>query len=93
MRAIEGKEVRLLGGKGSVPLDIRVVAATNRNLEQLMAAEKFRSDLYFRLNVANIHLPPLRERKEDLQSLCDHYIHQMNQEFGREVEGFTEDAL
>lgn len=56
LRAIESKEVRRLGGRGSIPLDIRVVAATTRNLERLMAEEKFRADLYFRLHVASIQL-------------------------------------
>ena len=58
-----------------------------------MAEEKFRTDLFFRLSVANIHLPPLRDRKEDLRSLCDHYIGEMNRRFGRAVEGFTEEAF
>ena len=53
----------------------------------------FRTDLYFRLNVASIHLPPLRERKEDLAALCDYYICEMNRRFEREIEGFTEEAL
>jgi len=65
LRAIESKAVDRLGGKKSIPLDIRVIAATNRNLEQLLAEEKFRPDLYFRLNVARVHLPSLRERKEE----------------------------
>jgi DNA-binding NtrC family response regulator len=93
LRAIESREVDRLGGKESIPLDIRVIAATNRNLERLMAEEKFRADLFFRLNVASIHLPPLRDRKEDLQALCDYYICEMNRRFGREVEGFTEEAF
>ena len=58
-----------------------------------MAEEKFRPDLFFRLSVANIHLPPLRDRKEDLRSLCHHYIRDMNRRFGREVQGFTEEAF
>ena len=93
LRALESKAVDRLGGKESIPLNIRVIAATNRNLERLMAEEKFRADLFFRLNVASIHLPPLRERKEDLQALCDHYICEMNRRFGREVEGFTAEAF
>jgi transcriptional regulator with PAS, ATPase and Fis domain len=93
LRAIEAREVRRLGGKGSVPIDVRIIAATNRNLEQLMTEEKFRPDLFFRLNVANIHLPPLRERKEDLLPLFDYYVHEMNCQFGLQVEGFTEEAL
>lgn len=93
LRVIESKEVRRLGGKRSIALDVRFVAATNRDLEKLMMEEKFRSDLYFRLNVANVHIPPLRERKEDLLSLCLHYIQEMNQQFGLAVEGFSEDAF
>ena len=58
-----------------------------------MAEERFRTDLYFRLNVASIFLPPLKERKEALAALCDYYIGEMNQRFEREIEGFTEEAL
>jgi transcriptional regulator with PAS, ATPase and Fis domain len=93
LRAIESKEARRLGGKNNLPLDIRVVAATNRNLETLVAEGKFRADLYFRLNVANVQVPPLRERKEDLLLLTDHYIHCMNARFGQRVEGLTEEVL
>jgi DNA-binding NtrC family response regulator len=93
LRAIESKEVDRLGGKASIPLDIRIIAATNRDLEQLMVEEKFRPDLFFRLNVANIYLPPLRDRKEDLPALCDHYICDMNRRFGLQVEGLTDEAL
>jgi DNA-binding NtrC family response regulator len=93
LRALESKEIDRLGGRESIPVDIRVIAATNRNLEQLMAEEKFRADLFFRLNVAHVHLPPLRERKEDLPALCAYYIGEMNRRFGREVESFTEEAF
>jgi DNA-binding NtrC family response regulator len=93
LRAIESKAVERLGGTKSVPLDIRVIAATNRNLEQLVTEEKFRADLYFRLNVANIHLPPLRERKEDLPMLCQYYIKAMNRQFGQQVEGVADETL
>jgi DNA-binding NtrC family response regulator len=93
LRAIEGQEVYRLGGKRSIPLNVRVIAATNHDLDQLVAQNKFRKDLYFRLNVARIHLPPLRERKEDIVPLCQHYLHVLNQRFGRRLEGFTDDAL
>lgn len=93
LRALESREVDRLGGRESIPINIRVIAATNRNLEQLMAEEKFRADLFFRLNVVHIHLPPLRERKEDLPALCAYYIGEMNRRFGREVESFTEEAF
>ncbi|NOT53728.1 MAG: sigma-54-dependent Fis family transcriptional regulator [Deltaproteobacteria bacterium] len=93
LRVIESKEVQRLGGRGSLPVDIRIIAATNRNLERMMATEQFRSDLFFRLNVATIHLPPLRERKEDLPDLFTHCIATMNRRFGVQVEGVTEETL
>jgi len=93
LRALESREIQRLGGTRSVPLDVRVIAATNQELERLIAEQKFRSDLYFRLNVARIQLPPLRERKEDIPLLLDHYLADMNRRFGRDVDGFTEEAI
>lgn len=93
LRAIESKEVQRVGGKGSIPLDIRVIAATNQDLDQLVGEGKFRKDLYFRLNVARIHLPPLRDRKEDIPFLLGFYIRELNRRFGREVECLAKDAL
>jgi transcriptional regulator with PAS, ATPase and Fis domain len=93
LRAIESKEAQRLGGKGSIPLNIRLLAATNQDLERLVSAGTFRKDLYFRLSVARIHLPPLRDRKQDIPLLFDHYIRELNRRFGLEVEGFTEEAL
>jgi len=93
LRAIEAREARPLGARREVAFDIRVIAATNRNLEQLMAEQKFRPDLFFRLNVASIHLPPLRARKEDLVPLSRHYIGRMNRERGTDVEGFSAQTL
>jgi len=93
LRAIESKEIRRLGGKRSIPLDLRVIAATNQDLERRVAEGKFRKDLYFRLNVARISLPPLRDRKEDIPALLGHYIGELNRHLGREVEGFGDDAL
>jgi DNA-binding NtrC family response regulator len=93
LRTIELKEVYHLGGKYGIPLDVRVIAATNQEPEQLVTAGKFRKDLYYRLNVARIHLPPLRDRKEDIPLLLEYYIRKLNQRFGRVVEGFTPEAL
>jgi DNA-binding NtrC family response regulator len=93
LRAIESKEIRRLGGKRSIPLDLRVIAATNQDLERRVAEGKFRKDLYYRLNVARISLPPLRDRKEDIPALFGHYIGELNRHLGREVEGFGDDAL
>ena len=93
LRVIETKEVYPLGGRRSVPLDIRIIAATNRDLDQRMASNEFRQDLYFRLNVARVHLPPLRERKEDIPLLTDHFVQKFSSQFGRGIEGFNEETM
>jgi DNA-binding NtrC family response regulator len=93
LRAIETREVRRLGGRTRVPLDVRIIAATNQDLERLTAEGRFRKDLYYRLNVVRIHMPALRDRKEDLPPLVDHYIRYFNARFNRDVEGFTPDAM
>lgn len=93
LRAIESRAIERLGGTRSFPLNVRIIAATHRNLEELITEGKFRADLYFRLNVAKIQLPPLRERKEDLPALCACLISDMNRRFGLTVAGVTEDAL
>ena len=93
LRVIESKEVYPLGGRRSIPVNIRIMAATNRDLDHEMASNGFRKDLYFRLNVARIKLPPLRERKEDIPLLIDHFAQKYRGEFGRQIEGFTDEAL
>jgi DNA-binding NtrC family response regulator len=93
LRLIENKEIQRLGCNRGIPVDVRVIAATNQDLEQLSRENKFRKDLYFRLNVARIHLPPLRERKEDLPSLIEHYIGYFCRRFGRKKQRITEEAL
>ena len=93
LRTIENKEVRPVGGNRNIPIDVRFVAATNQNLEELIKQGKFRADLYFRLNVARILLPPLRERKRDIFLLIDYFRQTFNQRYGKQVEGFTDEAL
>jgi DNA-binding NtrC family response regulator len=93
LRTIESKEIQPLGGRGSIAVDFRVIAATNHDLERLSAEGKFRQDLYFRLNVGRIHLPPLRERKEDIPVLIQHYIAEFNRIFNRRVDRFSDEAL
>jgi DNA-binding NtrC family response regulator len=93
LRSVESKEFFHLGGKRSIPMDARLIAATNQDPEHLMAEGSFRKDLYYRLNVARVHMPPLRERKEDLPRLVGHAIRKLNYRFGREVEGLTDDAM
>jgi len=93
LRAIEGKEIQPLGVRANIHVDFRVIAATNQDLDRLTGGNRFRQDLYFRLNVGRIHVPPLRERKEDIPLLIDHYIAFMNQSFGRRVEGLIDGVL
>jgi DNA-binding NtrC family response regulator len=93
LRAIESREVHRLGGRRSISLNIRVIAATNQDLEAKVAEGSFRKDLYYRLSVARIHLAPLRKRKEDVPALLEHYVRELNVTFRRQVEGFTEEAL
>lgn len=93
LRTLESKEVYRLGGQSSTRVNVRVVAATNQDLEQLAAHGKFRKDLFFRLNVIRILLPPLRTRKEDIPRLLDYYIERFNHLFRQEVEGFDEETL
>jgi DNA-binding NtrC family response regulator len=93
LRSLESREVYRLGGKTKVALNIRVIAATNRDLERLVAENLFRKDLYFRLNVARIHLPTLRERKEDIPVLFNYYLREMNHNCALEVGGPCSEAL
>jgi DNA-binding NtrC family response regulator len=85
LRAIETKTIYRLGGRRGIPVDVRIIAATNQDIEHCVSTGKFRSDLYFRLNVGRIHIPPLRERPEDLPALLEHYRGTMNGQFGLDV--------
>jgi DNA-binding NtrC family response regulator len=93
LRVIETKEVYPLGGRRGVPLDIRIIAATNRDLERQVLKNDFRQDLYYRLDVARLRLPPLRERKDDIPLLIDHYVQTFTRRFGRNIAGFSEEAM
>ena len=93
LRSIENKEVCRLGGNSEIPVDVRVIAATNRDPEELVSGRKFREDLYYRLNVARLHLPPLREHKQDIPLLVDFAIAHLNRRFGRMIQGLSERAM
>jgi transcriptional regulator with PAS, ATPase and Fis domain len=88
----EGQIVRV-GGRETISVDVRVVSATNVRLEQAISDGRFREDLYYRLNVLTIPLPPLRERREDIELLAHHFLHQAAAQQGRDITGFTPDAL
>jgi len=93
LRVLENREYEPLGAIQSVPANARVVAATHRNLEQLIEAGKFREDLYYRLNVVSISLPPLKERKEDIPLLVNHFIDHFNQLTGKNIMGISREAM
>jgi len=82
LRAIQEKEIMRVGGDCEIPVDVRIISATNRNLKNLVANGNFREDLYYRLNVALIEITPLRERKEDIQPLAERFVTEFNEKYG-----------
>jgi len=93
LRALDMKRFRRLGGVSDILVETRIIAATNRDLKSLVQQEKFREDLFFRLDVIRILVPPLRERPEDIPPLIDHFVGHWNRELGRSVKGPTDRAL
>ena len=93
LRALQEREIDPVGGDRSIPIDVRVIAASNISLEKLVGEGKFRNDLYYRLNVVNIHAPALRERMEDLPLLTDYFIKRLNDQLGMVLQGISSDAL
>jgi PAS domain S-box-containing protein len=93
LRVLQEGEIVRVGGTKPIPINVRVIAATNVNLEKAIAEGTFREDLYYRLNRMPIYIPPLRARKEDIPALCRHLIQKLNQDYGRNVEGVTSAAL
>ena len=93
LRAIETGTIERIGGQAPIRVDVRMIAATNRNLEAEMAAGRFREDLYYRLNVLRIHMPPLRERLDDVPELVEHLMQRLRQRHGLAPPVMTPDAL
>jgi len=93
LRALQEKEVERVGGRGTIKVDVRIIAATNRDLLVEMEAGRFRSDLYYRLNIFPINLPPLRERKEDVELLIYHFINHFSKKCGKAIDSISSKAL
>jgi DNA-binding NtrC family response regulator len=93
LRVLEDHKVRRLGSKVETPVDVRVLAATNKEPEQAVAKGELRQDLYFRLNVFHIHLPPLREHKDDIPLLVEHILRDLNLKHGRHIRGVNPEVL
>jgi len=93
LRVIETGQVRAVGASDSVAVDVRYIAATNRDLRSLVDEEKFREDLFYRLNVFPIDLPPLSERREDIPALCEHFLAVFAGKMHKRIDGFTPEAL
>ncbi|HYM78047.1 MAG TPA: sigma-54 dependent transcriptional regulator [Candidatus Dormibacteraeota bacterium] len=93
LRVAEAKEIQRLGTSSSVPIDVRIVAATNQDLEHLVETGKFRKDLFFRLNVASVRLPPLRERRQDILELIQHFLLYFNNLYGCNFTRISDEAV
>ena len=92
LRVLEGQPFRRVGGVKNITVDVRVIVASNRNLEEAVRTSKFRQDLYFRLAIIPMHLRPLREHKEDIPALLNHFIQHYNKKFRKNIQGFTREA-
>lgn len=93
LRVLQEKEIIPVGGNRPIHVDVRIIAATNVDLEKAVEEKKFRKDLYYRLNVFPIYIPELKERKEDIPLLCKHLIRKYNQEYGRSVNNISQEAI
>ncbi len=93
LRVLQDGTFRRVGGQKEIKADVRLIAATNRDLRQLISQGLFREDLFWRLNVVSIHLPPLRERPEDLLPLAEHFRRHYARKYGKDVQGFSREAL
>jgi two-component system response regulator HydG len=93
LRALQHREVIPVGSTEAIPVDTRVVAATNRDLDEEIRVGNFRSDLYYRLNVISLHLPPLRQRRDDIPLLAEHFLHRIAEARGEGPKHITDNAL
>jgi two-component system NtrC family response regulator len=92
LRVLQEHEFERVGGNQTIKTDVRIIAATNRDIEKAIREDRFREDLYYRLNVVSIVLPPLRDRKEDVPSLIDHFIKKYGEENKKQISGISREA-
>ncbi|WP_204251568.1 sigma 54-interacting transcriptional regulator, partial [Escherichia coli] len=93
LRAIQEREVQRVGSNQTLAVDVRLIAATHRNLAEEVSAGRFRQDLYYRLNVVTIEIPPLRRRREDIPQLAQHFLKRHTERNRKTVKGFTPQAM
>jgi DNA-binding NtrC family response regulator len=93
LRFIQEREFRRVGGKDSIKVDIRIIVATNKNLEKMITNGEFREDLYYRFNVITIEVPPLRERKEDIPLLAEHFLEKFSLDTGKKIYGLSDESM
>src|SRR5206468_10126108 len=92
LRVLENGEVVRLGSNEPIRVDVRLISATNRNLDEMVGERQFREDLYFRIKGVTIHLPPLRERREDIPLLIHYFLNQASEKYHKPIEGITPEA-
>ncbi len=93
LRFLQEREILRVGGINRIKLDVRIIAATNKDLEEEVKNTRFREDLFYRLNVVNIRIPPLRERKDDVPLLANHFLDRLNQVEGKLIQGFDDEVM
>jgi transcriptional regulator with PAS, ATPase and Fis domain len=93
LRVLQEHEIKRVGGTETIKIDVRIIAATNKNLEEMVTEKKFREDLFYRLNVVSLHLPPLRDRGEDIPLLADHFLRKYAAENKKPVSRISQEAL
>lgn len=93
LRVLQERQISKIGGLESIPIDVRILVATNKNLDNLVKNNRFREDLFYRLKVIPLTIPPLREREGDIELLVNHYITYYSEKMEKNVYGISDDAL
>jgi len=93
LRFLEDRTIRKIGGRKDLEMDVKLISSTNKELRTAVSERRFRADLFHRINLVNIHLPPLRERKEDIPLLIEYFLNKYTRKHGKKVKDFTDDAI